>query len=402
MATRGAALAAVAVMAISSVASGCRELPQLRSEETTSPETGLATPSSRPTPTSGSGIARLVIETFDDPAIFGGPGQEVLRYPVSAGDGFAILGEVSESGATHEEAWLSSDGEKWQRVRQIPAMDGAWLAGVAELPQGRLLAIGRIVGDANIWTSDDAGRTWAVGTIADVPPGTAFGQVVSGPAGVLLLGVDTSTRAEVASLFWSPDGEEWTLVAMPADVFARGQIRSIAATPSGFLALGGRLPVEPAPISDPFLGARAAAWWSTDGRTWASADVEDGPILYGAWAGSKGSLGLGMNDKLAGAPPAPWYSVDGRQWDLQNLTMESGAPAVWDSRIFMLRSKFVGSDAVVELSESGNGVEWRVAGQTPEARTGGIGVIAPGAPGLIQVGGSDGDVTVWLIRWPEG
>ena len=343
-----------------------------------------------------------MIEEFSDPAIFGGPGQEVLRYPVSAGDGFAILGEVSDNGATHQEAWLSSDGEKWERVRQIPAMDQAWLAGIAELPRGRLLAIGRIVSDPRTWTSDDAGRTWAVGTIAGVPPGTTFAQVVSGPAGVLLLGVDTSTRTEVPSLFWSPDGEEWTRVAMPADVFARGQIRSVAATRSGFLALGGRLPVEPAPIGDPFLGAKAAAWWSVDGRTWASADVEDGPILYGAWAGSEGNLGLGMNDKLGGATPAPWYSIDGRQWDPQHVTIESGAPAVWDGRIFMLRSKFVGSDAVVELTESRDGIEWRVAGQTPEERTGGIGVIAPGAPGLIQVGGSGGDVTVWLIRWPEG
>lgn len=399
MTTRRAAFAAVAVALI---AAGCWVVPSVPPEVTTPPGAGHESPISSPTSTSGSGIAGLLIETFDDPAIFGGPGSDVLEYPVSAGDGFAILGRVIDDGtfAIQAQAWLSPDGRAWERVRQIPSMDDGQVVGLTELTEGTLLAVGSRGPEATVWTSGDHGRTWTAGSLTDAPSGTNLAAVVSGRSGALALGVGPGGESGFGSrLWWSPNGREWEAVAMRAAVFGRVEIRDIAATSSGFVAIGGRTPAEPTP--DPLLGMRAAAWWSDDGLTWALADVEDGSPLAKVYAGSEGLLAVGYEREVA--ETVPWQSTDGRAWRLQNRSLQTGNryPAVWGNSIFLLGSRFDGNQQVLELTESRNGIEWRIAGEAPFDRTGAVGVAAPGVPGIIQVGGG-GDGRVWLVRWPEG
>ena len=411
-----AALAAVLVLSIPALLLGC----QPRSEEppsgvrasspASSPAAASTTSSPGLTPVPDGGPSPIIIEEFDDPDVFGGPDLEVLRHPVSAGDGFAILGEVTDDDrATHAEVWLSPDGVTWERIRRIPAMDGGRVVGVAEMAEGTLVAIGSRVGDPIVWTSDDRGRSWTEAPASIGPTGTDLRLIVAGPLGVLAVGTGTSMPQEGHAprgggnrLWLSSDGRDWRDVPMPVDVFGEVDIYDVAATSSGFVAVGGRFPVEPAPAGDPLRGVRAAAWLSADGLTWTSAEVQDGPPLLKVYAGSEGVLAVGFGEEITGT--TPWQSADGRSWQRQNRKFETGNsyPAAWDGRIFMLRSRNDAGQVILELSESRDGIEWRVAGETPSVRVGGIGVTAPGVPGLVQVGGGNGDVVVWLIRWPAG
>lgn len=359
------------------------------------------TPAPTPSPIVVNGM--LVVEAFDDPAVFGGPGQEVLRYPVSAGDGFAILGEVSGDGPTREDAWISPDGRHWERVRGIPSMADAFLTGLAELPGGPLVAVGRRGPEATAWHSADAGRTWTAVRLPDAPAGTNLGEIVAGPSGAVVVGYRSGPDATTISrLWWSPDGADWTAVAMRDEVFGTVEIRGIAPSGTGFVATGGRYLTIPAPRLDPLRGMRAAAWTSPDGRTWAAAAIEDAPPLGPVFAGSEGMIAFGVAEDLG--PAVTWFSIDGSSWHRLADPLKTGNSwvAVRDGRIFVLRSRFEGRQTTLELSASPNGVDWTVAGTGPVERGGGTGVVAAGTPGLIQVGLRDGDVQVWLIPWPLG
>jgi hypothetical protein len=307
------------------------------------------------------------------------------------------------------EAWLSPDGTTWEQVSSIPAMDGAHVTDVVELSDGRHIAVGwKTGGEPTAWTSDDRGRTWAGGPMADIPMGSNVKLVVAGSHGAVALGTAPRAIGEAGEavrggnrLWWSADGSAWSAVPMLEDVFGAIDIYDVAATPTGFVAVGGRYPDEPAPAGDPLRGARAAAWRSADGVTWDAAETEDGPPIIKVFAGSQGMLGVGYGEEITGT--MAWESEDGNAWRRQLATLETGNtyPAVWDGRIFMLRSITANGEPLLQLSESLNGVNWLTAGLGRAEQVGGIGVTAPGVPGLIQVGGGDGDAKVWLIRWPD-
>lgn len=347
---------------------------------------------------------RLTIQRFDDAATFGGPGFDTLRFPVSAGAGYVVLGEVVVDHKAAAQAWISPDGRTWERVT-VPAMDRAFVNGVAEMVDGTLVAIGMSFDDASglIWTSDDRGRTWTrTAPLTDIQPPMQLQRIVAGPKGALLLGATGSMPAREGDsrLWWSPDGHTWTTAAMPTRVFGDVEIRGVTATASGFIGVGGRSPRgEPAP-ADPLRGERAAAWRSTDGTSWEAADVEDGPLLNGVVAGAQGMVGFGFGE--GAADPLTWRSADGARWRQQTLAIPTvnSSLSAWDGRIFLLASRWSGSHPMLELWASADGVEWRLIGQAPDEETGGVGAAAPGDPGLVQVGSRDGDGQVWLIPWP--
>jgi hypothetical protein len=363
---------------------------------------GCADPRVRPAPTAPvEWTGRLTVETFDDVEVFGGPGFEVLRHPVSAGGGFAILGEVGGDGPRRQDAWLSPDGRHWERIQGIPAMNDAYLVGIAEAPGGSLVAAPQIGPDAVTWRSTDAGRSWSATELPDAPAGTSFGAITAGAGGVLVSGSQPRGGERVPRLWWSRDGADWTAVVMRDEVFGGAEVRAIAAVSTGFVAVGGRRTEAPVASADPLGGMRAAAFRSADGVTWEAALVDDAPPINVVLAGADGIVAYGFADNLSDT--LAWASTDGTTWRSRPDERESATAwfAVHQGQISRLRSRADGMASSLELAVSSNGVDWTIAGTGTTDRTGGIGVIAAGEPGLIQVGGTGEDVQLWFIPWPK-
>ena len=139
--------------------------------------------------------------------------------------------------------WTSSDGLHWTRIPDQAALKGGGMVAVARSGQG-FVAAGVGAARAVIWTSTD-GSSWSrvpdarmfrgPSTPGGVMPVAATG--VAAQAGVVVVvgqafGQDQS---EVLA-WWSTDGTTWTKASV--ERAAGGQVFSVAATPSGFLAVG--------------------------------------------------------------------------------------------------------------------------------------------------------------------
>jgi len=163
-------------------------------------------------------------------------------------------GRLVVGGYSGEEAaiWTSFDGETWTQVPQDDALFGSSsrINDVIVHYNYAFLAVG-----TDIWISPN-GTDWTMTSLAG---GTAY-DVLEYDSGVLAGGAaDNGTGA----MMWLSEdlGTTWmqTEVNSRSDLFAQSEVRSIAVTESGFVAVGS---------VGSGVNERPAAWRSEDDSSW--------------------------------------------------------------------------------------------------------------------------------------
>ena len=283
-----------------------------------SPQASSPGPSGVPIPTISPGASPTAPATgftqwqqldFPEPLphVYGGSD---VAAAAKAGDLYVAVGSVNGgccdgafSTDSHGVVWRSTDGVTWTLEARTAVFDLAHLRGLAS-DGHRLVAIGTTITDdagqaahhGAVWVSDD-GRDWARQAV--VPEFVAVAATASG----FVAAADGSDGPEVWS---SPDGLAWSIVAT-STVLGQGQVRAMAATPVGVVAVGSGSPADAS-------SQTAAAWRSADGTHWTRATAQ--PWFSNASmddiAVSGSAIVASGNDVGTGA--AVWRSVDGLAW----------------------------------------------------------------------------------------
>ena len=205
-------------------------------------------------------------------------------------------------------AWFSEDGADWTQA-EVPApptasfeaqglppptvsMQGVAVRGDTFVAWGIArsgLNDNEGMQETVLWTSGD-GRSWA--TVPDQEDIEPLRTVAAGPGG--FVATDMNVIGEARAVRFSADGRSWETVdafASRLPSYDAGLVASVAATSSGYVAVGGEgvCDVEPCP------DAVAVIWTSPDGRSWSRlqrddrfevADPRTGANHSGAWATS--------------------------------------------------------------------------------------------------------------------
>ena len=257
-----------------------------------------------------------------DDAVFG-PGVEAIEFPThmidvtAGGPGLVAVGlsglPDDPDGPPLPAVWVSDDGTTWSRTAASVDFEGPTQAvtsggpgliafgdpGVHTSVDGLTWTVGRCVGcdfgymlDATAggpglvavgvydwapaaWYSTD-GISWSrVSDDMDVSGSDMGGisSVANGGPGLVAVGnqwiadeLETGEDKQIAVVWTSADGINWTRVPHDEAVFGDSEMRGVVAVGDGLVAVGGRS----LPDSQQDAGFReaAAAWTSTDGITW--------------------------------------------------------------------------------------------------------------------------------------
>jgi hypothetical protein len=238
-----------------------------------------------------------------------------MRGVVETADGWLAVGDEDEPcqvvcpAAARAVVWRSSDGMRWEQEPAVAALEGAVMTGLTPGGPG-YVAVGQSVPFPSagvVWTSP-TGVEWSRVDDAPVfhaPPGTdqTFGAAIHGVAtgsdGVLVAVGSVATQGEQGSAlaWWSTDGRTWS--AATGERFLYGQLFSVAATPSGFLATG----------PSGTASCQGGIWFSSDGASWSC--VADGQqfLDFAAYAAAGSDdvevvVGFGPPYTLPGGGPA--------------------------------------------------------------------------------------------------
>jgi len=316
----------------------------------------------------GSG---LVAVGFDDgPAVWTSPdGRGWSRVPADLGVFGEVMSDVTPGGPglvavghrvaptpgdTPPLVWTSADAITWNRAPPDPVFRTADLSSVIAGGPG-LVAVGSTPNGPRAWFSTD-GMHWQRAEVPPVPANAARGEselrdvAVAGgrlvATGSLELQSGTDAVRTEMILWTSTDGMTWTEVALDPEVFAPlSEIRSLASSPEGLVAVGWHTEVVEVPGGDHAV-TEPAAWASPDGLRWhrAPADQEafvsryraDAPAspqppdgrtgfsaeggLVSVAAGSGGYVAVGGDGAASdsgccpAAEAAVWTSIDGVSW----------------------------------------------------------------------------------------
>ena len=254
-------------------------------------------------------------------AALGGPGYQAMLRITNGGPGLVAVGLDDPAGDVDWDAavWTSPDGVNWTRVPHDEAVFGGdriqvmW--GVTAAAEG-LVAVGldRSGGDvdAAAWTSSD-GVTWT--RVAHDE--TLFGgdgnqrmlDIVSGDAGLVVVGLDEVDGDSDAAVWTSPDGVTWIRAVNPEAVFGGdGEQAMTGVEWSGSTLVGVG--------TDASSGDNdAAVWTSTDGLTWTK--VEDTEAAFGgANAQRMAKLAVGTIGLVAVGSDSAAGDLDAAVWVL--------------------------------------------------------------------------------------
>jgi len=254
---------------------------------------------------------------------FGGPGFQ-YAYGVAAGpSGFVVVGsDGPDIGQEDAAVWRSADGRTWTRV---PDPGGAFGGSGGQIMQAvafkghTVVAVGIDVPqlspfDGAVWTSADAGVTWKrVRGQADLarPSHEYIKSVAATGSGFMAVGWDHHevSAPPVAAAWASPDGTQWRRVTVEG-ASPHSSMNSVTAGPSGLVAVGR-------------TEWAAGVWRSADGQRWNL--VPDDPKVFGQRGGSMamhavastptGFVAVGIASDAAES--AWWRSTDGRTWSRQ-------------------------------------------------------------------------------------
>lgn len=204
----------------------------------------------------------------------------VMTDVTSVTDGFLAVGHGQQDGRQVPAMWRSTSGHDWQRV-QHPAFEDLAAGGdqavmtAISTDQKLIVVAGYEAGSSEdgpvaFWVSDDQGTNWErvrhddevflAGRVNDVTVSEDGSWIAVGARSV-----DDGTRA---SVWRSPDGRVWEMVAPTAtDAVDDQAMHVVAAGGDGLVAMGrdgsGRQRVDP-------------VWTSSDGVTWRRAPLPDG------------------------------------------------------------------------------------------------------------------------------
>jgi hypothetical protein len=216
--------------------------------------------------------------------------------------------------------WSSADGATWTRVLIDGAVsfDGAntidLLYGTTtESPcSGPSAAMTCGPDHFGVWTSPD-GTTW---TRSDTHVfGSAYvAGLTSGPNGLIAVG---NLGWDKPQMWASSDGTVWQPVDVTDGEFSNSHFFVVRGWSGGYVmggSVGGTEPTSSGTLSP--AGA-AAAWWSSDGRTWHAADVNRivnrvGVAIQSLYVGRDGLLAIGS--EWGGQAATGWWSSDGHVW----------------------------------------------------------------------------------------
>ena len=282
--------------------------PSVPSPASPAPATGpsFGPPSASPAAT-GLGLAWSSHEI--------GRGPAVVNDVATWSGGLVAIGTAHDaSGTDRTVAWVSTDGRTWTPATMPPDRlpDETWAAARAVTAGGPgLVAVGwaNVGQDANprvaIWTSSDGlrwsrapntpGLALAPGVTIDFPERGPW-DVAAWSGGLVAVGVG-GVDGMSATIWTSPDGRTWTPMPDLPDA-AMHWAYGVAEGPEGLVVVGG---------SGAYPDFRAAAWYSRDGLSWASASGPTG-------AGMESVIRWADRLVAVGGAPASWVSSDGRTW----------------------------------------------------------------------------------------
>lgn len=308
-------------------------------------------------------------------------------------------------------AWTSDDGTHWLH-HDIGAGEETFLFAVAT-DGSRYVAVGRAGAAAAAWISTD-GVAWE--RAPDAPelhgePEAHMTSVVRGPDGFVAGGwAGLFTETVEPRLWTSPDGLAWTPAIQTTPTIAEGRVLSIAAGPSGFLAVGTTGP-EARPTG-------SATWTSPDGAAWTRIDPAlpgEGGLMVSAIPTAAGFLVVGsdLDERRAMA----WISADGRgPWTAtpEQPSLQNHGLKIRMTDVTASGGQFVAVGDYLFGTQYGNatswtsadGLTWTQAPRNAALNQGEMLAVTPGPTELVAVGdfgAPDNYVpTVWLSPLPGG
>ena len=319
------------------------------------------------------------------------------------GGGFVSVGYAYPG--WHPVAWTSQDGTHWS-VQHMGTTDFTFPVAMALGSDGTIVAVGRSGARPVAWTSTD-GVTWSEHDVPILGDGkvaermtavipTAHGFVAGGSVGPEL--------AERHARFWrSSDGVTWRPSPDDARAFADAEVRGIAASANGLVAVG--------LVGSAQQVSGSVAWISRDGATWER--VDDAALATGKtlaigsapWGGLV-AVGSDFDRRQAVA----WSSADGRTWTKapDEATRKGGANGyAWMTDLVPVGDQLLAIGDYQDLQRptalswvTSDGQHWTESRAAPVQQQAEFYAVVAGGPGVIAVGsyGSPDDYipTVWL------
>jgi actin-like ATPase involved in cell morphogenesis len=396
--------------------------PPSHPSASTTPTGSQPTPSEGPSATSPPASAGLTgwARVPADPAVFGGPGQQSMTRVIAGGPGLIAVGSSSNGGDQDAAVWTSADGDHWARVPDDPAIFG----GAGEQNMNSVVAVGSTVIavgwdgsagqglDAAAWTSTD-GLAWT--RVKSAAFGGSGDQVMNKAVAVgsAIIGVGYDTEAGDAAV-WLSDGTSWTRVSGQPDLGGAGSQRMRAVTAGGPGLVGVGFESNGGEVD-------AAVWTSPNGTDWTR--ERDGALagpgeqsMSSVIQGGPGLVAAGTADRGQQTDAAVWTSADGVAWSkVSNRSVFGGLPsqevrylAPAGSLLVAVGTVVPGDDPDAAVWTSPDGTAWHRVDDAP-ADFGGGGVQTMwGAVAfdgrLIAVGWSGPagsfDAQVWTARLP--
>ncbi len=296
----------------------------------------------------------------------------------SFGGGYVLAGNQGSEPSLV--TWWSADGVSWEQVDSgNPTFAGATAQFVVSVPGG-LLMIGGGGLDAGcaggvfgcnpvdimrMWLSSD-GQRWAElpGTTTALFDRVQLSSVAAGPSGLLAVGqrvpVQGSTTTPV--VFTSPDGVTWREWPQFAGSFPAAVALRVIPVSGGYVVLGG----DNHPNGE--SSGTAAAWFTSDGSTWRKVLTPNDSQISAGYSGADGVIALSATSPTDGHEQV-WQSPDGQSWhqvtpaSLPMVPMPSGPGLFSDGAV------------IVDIDSDGSGrpgAWWSTDGVTwtPLATTG--------------------------------
>jgi serine/threonine protein kinase len=263
--------------------------------------------------------------------VLGGQGSQVINAVAIGGRTIVAVGSALVSGDQDAAVWVAPDGAEFERACTDDAVCGdaggpvrpQRMFGVASTPSG-FVAVGQDIADAHfdaaVWRSPD-GRDWsrvALPTDGFLGPGDQIMRgVVSTGSGLVAVGHD---RLD-AAVWRSPDGVHWSRVRSSILDGAPGtaEMKAVAAGGPGLVVAGW---VETGGVQ------RDAAVWTFDGTGWkrvrSPAFEEDGRQEATSVAATADGILVGGFDGDQTKDAALWFSRDGATWERVRTATLSG------------------------------------------------------------------------------
>jgi len=312
-------------------ASSTTSTPATTSTSTTGPATTstslTSTSTTQPPPVTFDGATWDAVAG----AALGGAGGQQIFDVVARRDGLVVaVGQDTSSGTVVGTSWGRDDAGQWVKAGTAPPPAGyqqSQLLAVTEMPDGSLLALGRVNNAATptvvSWTSAD-GISWTPGPVTLTPQAGGVYDLVAHAGGFTAVGYALSAGQMDLAWWESPDGLTWTeaTLAEPGDQAAF----AVAVFGDRLVAVGvGQADADGTMTAGP-AGEDAVVWSAPvagGGFARTAAAGLAGPDLELAWDIVPGGPGLVVVGRAgpAGQPSdaAVWTSADGIAWARQGL-----------------------------------------------------------------------------------